>query len=195
MSPALYRRRVRKSPHPAAKVAGQSASYPACAPGGESKDSPSSLYQEGLTAITKNAKSSLIHSNTGYGSTTKTSALCTGIKLCVLRVRREATFVVQTSGGSIISAYRVHRSYRPDQSRRKGMTTWFIRCAIALVIFALASTNALADPIPPGGQADRLKVIGFSGLGGHYGAFKMAINHPANGRWYLYMGHSFDLGW
>jgi len=75
------------------------------------------------------------------------------------------------------------------------MTTWFIRCAIALVIFALASTNALADPIPPGGQADRLKVIGFSGLGGHYGAFKMALNHPANGRWYLYMGHSFDLGW
>ena len=75
------------------------------------------------------------------------------------------------------------------------MTTCFTRCAIAVMMAALASTNALADPIPPGGQGDRLKVIGFSGLGGHYGAFKMALNHPANGRWYLYMGHSFDLGW
>ena len=75
------------------------------------------------------------------------------------------------------------------------MSTWLTRCATALVMAALASGNALADPIPPGGQGDRLKVIGFSGLGGHYGAFKMALNHPANGRWYLYMGHSFDLGW
>ena len=75
------------------------------------------------------------------------------------------------------------------------MSTWFTRCATALVVAAIASANALADPIPPGGQGDRLKVIGFSGLGGHYGAFKMALNHPANGRWYLYMGHSFDLGW
>jgi len=75
------------------------------------------------------------------------------------------------------------------------MSTWFTRCAAALGMAALASANALADPIPPGGQGDRLKVIGFSGLGGHYGAFKMALNHPANGRWYLYMGHSFDLGW
>ena len=74
------------------------------------------------------------------------------------------------------------------------MSTWFTRCATALVMVALAS-NALADPIPPGGQGDRLKVIGFSGLDGHYGAFKMALNHAANGRWYLYMGHSFDLGW
>ena len=58
-------------------------------------------------------------------------------------------------------------------------STWFTRCATALVMVALASANALADPIPPGGQSDRLKVIGFSGLGGHYGAFKMALNHPA----------------
>ena len=59
------------------------------------------------------------------------------------------------------------------------MSTWFTRCATALVMAALPSANALADPIPPGGQGDRLKVIGFSGLGGHYGAFKMALNHPA----------------
>ena len=38
-------------------------------------------------------------------------------------------------------------------------------------------------------------MIGFSALGGHYGAFKMALNHPADGHWYLYMGHSFDQGW
>src|SRR5207253_7402850 len=75
------------------------------------------------------------------------------------------------------------------------MSTWFTRCATALVMTAFASAGAFADPIPPGWQGDRLKVIGFSGLGGHYGAFKMALNHPANGRWYLYMGHSFDLGW
>src|SRR5215217_6468476 len=43
MCRALDGARVRKSPHPAAKVAGLPASYPACAPGGESKDSPSSL--------------------------------------------------------------------------------------------------------------------------------------------------------
>ena len=65
------------------------------------------------------------------------------------------------------------------------MSTWSTRCAIAIVMASLASLNALADPIPPGGQADRLKVIGFSALGGHYGAFKMALNHPPNGRWYI----------
>jgi len=47
------------------------------------------------------------------------------------------------------------------------MSIWLTRCATALVVAALASANALADPIPPGGQADRLKVIGFSGLAGH----------------------------
>ena len=69
------------------------------------------------------------------------------------------------------------------------------RSAAALAVAMLVSGGALADPIPPGGQGDRVKVVGFSGLGGRYGAFKMALNHPANGRWYLYMGHSFDLGW
>ena len=64
-----------------------------------------------------------------------------------------------------------------------------------LAVAALLSGRALADTIPPGGQGEHLKVIGFSNLGGHYGAFKMALNHPANGRWYLYMGHSFDRGW
>ena len=79
------------------------------------------------------------------------------------------------------------------------MTSSFERaigqCATTLAVAALFSVSALADPIPPGGQGEHVKAIGFSNLGGHYGAFKMALNHPANGRWYLYMGHSFDLGW
>src|SRR5262245_10800605 len=66
---------------------------------------------------------------------------------------RESRFAIN------ISAYSAHRSYRPDQSRRKGMTTSFTHCATALVMAALASATALADPIPPGGQSDRLKVI------------------------------------
>src|ERR1700743_56342 len=64
--------------------------------------------------------------------------------------------------------------------------------AIAL---ALVAANAKADAIPKGGASENMKVIGFSGLDGRYGAFKMALNHPSNGRWYLYMGHSFDQGW
>jgi hypothetical protein len=53
----------------------------------------------------------------------------------------------------------------------------------------------LADPIPPGWAASRLEVVGFTGLEGRPGAFKLAIKHAANGHWYLYAGHSFDLGW
>src|ERR1051325_9059132 len=69
------------------------------------------------------------------------------------------------------------------------------RCAAAFLVFSLCAVVAVADPIPQGGQGDRLKVVGFSGLDGHYGAFKMALNRGTNGRWYLYMGHSFDQGW
>jgi len=65
----------------------------------------------------------------------------------------------------------------------------------AIMAFGFTAVAAKADPIPPGGVAKDFKVIGYSALGGRYGAFKMALNHPSNGRWYLYMGHSFDLGW
>ncbi|HXQ53927.1 MAG TPA: hypothetical protein VN802_22735 [Stellaceae bacterium] len=54
---------------------------------------------------------------------------------------------------------------------------------------------AKADPIPPGWQGDKVEPIGFSGLEGRFGAFKLAIKHGADNRWYLYMGHSFDHGW
>jgi hypothetical protein len=53
---------------------------------------------------------------------------------------------------------------------------------------------ARADAIPPGWQASNLDLVGFSGLDGRPGAFKLAIRH-AGDHWYLYMGHSFDHGW
>jgi hypothetical protein len=61
----------------------------------------------------------------------------------------------------------------------------------AVLAFAVP---AGADPAPPGAQAQNLEVVGFSALAGRYGAFKMAIKQ-AKGRWYLFMGHSFDHGW
>jgi len=60
---------------------------------------------------------------------------------------------------------------------------------------ALLPLPALADPIPPGGQASNLEVVGFTGLEGRPGAFKLAIKHGKNDHWYLYAGHSFDQGW
>ncbi len=65
--------------------------------------------------------------------------------------------------------------------------------AAAAAIFVAGA--ALADPIPPGWTADKVEPIGFTGLQGKFGAFKLAIKHAANGRWYLYAGHSFDHGW
>src|SRR6202035_212668 len=58
-----------------------------------------------------------------------------------------------------------------------------------------APQGAQADPIPPGAQAQNVKQIGFSALGGRYGAFKIAIKHTADDKWYLYTGHSFNQGW
>ena len=71
----------------------------------------------------------------------------------------------------------------------------FILTIAACVFLFVSSSSVRADPIPSGGHSEHVKVIGFSGLGGRYGAFKMALNRAASGRWYLYMGHSFDLGW
>jgi hypothetical protein len=65
----------------------------------------------------------------------------------------------------------------------------------AASLFTLAATAALADPFPQGGQADNIKPIGFSSLGGRFGAFKIAIKHTADDKWYLYTGHSFNQGW
>jgi hypothetical protein len=67
----------------------------------------------------------------------------------------------------------------------------FAAASLALV----ASHGAVADPMPPGAQGQNVKQIGFSALGGRYGAFKIAIKHTADDKWYLYTGHSFNQGW
>src|SRR5712691_1895212 len=54
--------------------------------------------------------------------------------------------------------------------------------------------GACAEPIPNGWQASNMKAIGYSGLDGRGGAFKMAIRRVAD-RWYLYMGHEWHRGW
>ena len=58
----------------------------------------------------------------------------------------------------------------------------------------LTCAAGYADPIPKGWQASNMKAIGYSGLDGRGGAFKMAIRQVA-GRWYLYMGHEWHRGW
>src|SRR4029079_19729762 len=54
---------------------------------------------------------------------------------------------------------------------------------------------AAADPIPPGAQTSNLEVVGFTGLNGRPCAFKLALKHTKDDKWYLYAGHSFDQGW
>jgi hypothetical protein len=63
------------------------------------------------------------------------------------------------------------------------------------MLAAIVSGLALADPFPPGAQAQNVKQIGFSDLGGRFGGFKIAIKHTADDKWYLYAGHSFNQGW
>ena len=66
---------------------------------------------------------------------------------------------------------------------------------VALSISLCSAQSILqADPIPKGWQASNMKAIGYSGLDGRGGAFKMAIRQVA-GRWYLYMGHEWHRGW
>jgi hypothetical protein len=65
----------------------------------------------------------------------------------------------------------------------------------ALALSIMAAGYAMADPFPPGGQAQNVDQVGFSALDGRYGGFKIAIRHTANDKWYLYTGHSFNQGW
>jgi hypothetical protein len=68
------------------------------------------------------------------------------------------------------------------------------RAALALVLAGAGAAAAVADELPKGWQAKNVELIGFSGLGGHYGGFKIAIKN-AGPKWYLYEGQSFDQGW
>jgi hypothetical protein len=65
----------------------------------------------------------------------------------------------------------------------------------AASVAAFSSSGLRADPIPAGGQGQNVEQVGFSGLDGRYGGFKIAIKHAANDKWYLYTGHSFNQGW
>src|SRR5215470_8936284 len=65
---------------------------------------------------------------------------------------------------------------------------------VALSLVVTLTQLVLADEAPRGWQASNMELLGFSGLGGHSAAFKLSIKQ-ANGRWYLYMGHSFEPGW
>src|SRR5436190_15841615 len=73
------------------------------------------------------------------------------------------------------------------------------RGAVAPVLLAgvagFISLPVAADPIPPGTKTSNLDVVGFTGLNGRPGAFKLALKHTKNDKWYLYAGHSFDQGW
>ncbi|HEY7392644.1 MAG TPA: hypothetical protein VH640_29250, partial [Bryobacteraceae bacterium] len=79
---------------------------------------------------------------------------------------------------------------------RRFRSLWAAHVAAgALAAAALSADPAAADPIPPGWQASNLEVLGFTGLNGRPGAFKLGIKHAANDHWYVYAGHTFDQGW
>ncbi len=65
---------------------------------------------------------------------------------------------------------------------------------VLLVALSVMARSACADQIPNGWQASSMKPIGYSGLNGRGGAFKLAIKQ-VNDHWYLYMGHEWDRGW
>ena len=72
-------------------------------------------------------------------------------------------------------------------------------CRIAVAVLCVLGTTTLlsarasADQIPTGWEASNLEPIGYSGLDGRGGAFKMAIKH-VNDKWYLFMGHEWHRG-
>jgi hypothetical protein len=57
--------------------------------------------------------------------------------------------------------------------------------SIAAITLAIASSCAVADPIPDGWQASGIKPIGYSDRGGRRGGIKLAVK-KAGERWYLY---------
>jgi hypothetical protein len=79
--------------------------------------------------------------------------------------------------------------------RRSFVTAARLWMVVASLATALALPSTLgADPVPPGWTGSSVTPVGYSGLDGRGGAFKMAIKE-SNGRWYLYMGHLWHRGW
>jgi hypothetical protein len=66
--------------------------------------------------------------------------------------------------------------------------------AVLLLALLALLPSSRADDIPKGWEAFNMKAIGYSGLDGHGGAFKMAIKH-AGDHWYLYTGNFWSHGW
>ncbi len=83
---------------------------------------------------------------------------------------------------------------RYSPSRAATRLRLFVLLAVVGVAVIALPQPVLADPPPPGWQASNMQLTGFSGLGGHSAAFKLAIKQ-SKGRWYLYTGHSFESGW
>src|ERR1700682_563270 len=67
-------------------------------------------------------------------------------------------------------------------------------CARLVAMTCVLSVGLYADPIPSGWAAENFKPIGYSGLDGRGGAFKMAIKR-VNDRWYMFLGHLWHSGW
>jgi len=60
-----------------------------------------------------------------------------------------------------------------------GMSKFRFASSFALAVALLCAGAALADPIPKGWEAQNLRPIGFSGLDGRYGAFKLTTTSSA----------------
>src|SRR5208283_514834 len=77
--------------------------------------------------------------------------------------------------------------------RNNKRTAAVFACGVACIIGILAP-RAAADPIPAGSAASNMKAIGYTGVGGRGGAFKMVVRRVGE-KWYMYMGHLWDSGW
>ena len=66
--------------------------------------------------------------------------------------------------------------------------------AAAIVAASSFQTAANADQIPNGWVANKMRPIGYSGVDGRGGAFKLAVRRVGE-RWFLYMGHLWHSGW
>lgn len=66
--------------------------------------------------------------------------------------------------------------------------------ARVIVISALLAAGLRADPVPSGWAAENMKPVGYSGLDGHGGTFKIVVRHVGD-KWYAYLGHFWESGW
>ena len=71
---------------------------------------------------------------------------------------------------------------------------WLLVSAVVLSSVLGLARSIHADQIPSGWEALNMRPVGYSGLEGRGGAFKMAIKQ-VNGHWYLFLGHLWNRGW